>query len=629
MFELNRLRVRLVTLFPSKRNFRRAREVEIVNSSGLFDRDAYDQVSGASAAGWKPAEHYVWIGEKLDLRPSKIFDPRFYREQSPDVAATGANMFAHYICWGRGEGRLSSADLRRNKPVEAEESVLSKASENSSASVEFRNRELIKASGLFDVAVYRRQCPELSAEIDEIDHYMKVGEKMNLLPSFKFDPEFYGAHNPDVSSSGRNLLVHYINHGLAEGRLNVPFRDLIKSLDESLNQNRSTVVLLVHEASQTGAPILGLNIAKLLKYSCNYNVVVISRRKGVLAEAFKTDVDVYVEPSGEANLSVAEIAYLAKICRYRINPRYLVANSAVCFDVAVAMEKAGLPVVALIHEFSSLFGSKVVLKEYFKIISALVFPAQIVKSASVEDYPELLDRLTYVLPQGRSTVPNAASSHESGGKLSRSESAPAVLKWARWSDSVTVVGLGTVEWRKGVDVFVSTAVSYFSRFPREKCRFVWVGAQNAHSHEIAIYLHEQLARSQITDCVLFLPETSNLEDVYENVDILFVSSRLDPLPNVAIDAMLKGIPVVSFSGATGISDLLSPVPGLGRLVVPYLNSDAAASAIYELVSDEKLYKDTSAAIKIFADRAFDMKSYVIALDEIGRTAANKKAVLRI
>ena len=72
---------------------------------------------------------------------------------------------------------------------------------------------------------------------------------------------------------------------------------------------------------------------------------------------------------------------------------------------------------------------------------------------------------------------------------------------------------------------------------------------------------------------------------YELSDILFLSSRLDPLPNVAIDAMFNRLPVICFDNTTGIADHLKE-NGLGEdCVIPYLNVEQAALRLAELIDD--------------------------------------------
>jgi Glycosyl transferase family 2 len=42
---------------------------------------------------------------------SNLFDPDFYRDRYPDVAASGVDPIVHYVRWGAGEGRDPSADF--------------------------------------------------------------------------------------------------------------------------------------------------------------------------------------------------------------------------------------------------------------------------------------------------------------------------------------------------------------------------------------------------------------------------------------------------------------------------------------------------------------------------------------
>lgn len=82
------------------------------------------------------------------------------------------------------------------------------------------NIALIKASGLFDENWYRRKYNEaLSGNIDPIIHYLKIGAILGYDPSPSFSSIDYIRANPDVGSALINPLVHYVKHGMNEGRI--------------------------------------------------------------------------------------------------------------------------------------------------------------------------------------------------------------------------------------------------------------------------------------------------------------------------------------------------------------------------------------------------------------------------
>ena len=139
----------------------------------------------------------------------------------------------------------------------------------------------------------------------------------------------------------------------------------------------------------------------------------------------------------------------------------------------------------------------------------------------------------------------------------------------------------------------------------------------------SVYLKEQVARSSLEDCVHIVDEVTDLDPFYALADIFFLSSRLDPLPNVAIDAAHCGIPIVCFRGASGISDLMLPEPKLASGVVDYLDIDGAAQAIGHLLLDQAARSCTAAATSRFGQERFDMDKYVANLDRIGMRAAEK------
>ncbi len=151
-----------------------------------------------------------------------------------------------------------------------------------------------------------------------------------------------------------------------------------------------------------------------------------------------------------------------------------------------------------------------------------------------------------------------------------------------------------------------------------------MGGRLPNYEEIAGYLREQIKRANVADTVVFLPETADLHSFYESANAFLLSSRLDPLPNVAIDAMTLGIPVVCFDAASGIAELLKAQNDLNFLVVPYLDVSSAAGVLAQLASDRALLESTKTSTMKLARERFDMRSYVAKLDCLGSDAALTK-----
>ena len=75
----------------------------------LFDPAYYvEQNPGVAAA---PLVHYLERGESEGRRPNPFFDPAFYRDHQADVVASGMGMLAHYARFGGFEGRAASEEF--------------------------------------------------------------------------------------------------------------------------------------------------------------------------------------------------------------------------------------------------------------------------------------------------------------------------------------------------------------------------------------------------------------------------------------------------------------------------------------------------------------------------------------
>jgi len=479
---------------------------------------------------------------------------------------------------------------------------------------------LIRSSEFFSEDDYDKQAGARAVGMDPALHYVLYGEAQGLMPSKAFDPVYYGERYPDIAAWGGNRLGHYIERGRAENRHALPVGDAVLFPRDGLDPAKPTVLVLVHEASRTGAPILAWNIARVLR--SGVNVVAVLLRPGALEESFAKIVDAIVGPPKFEVTNHADGFRFGSRLAVEYNPLYVIANSVETRSLVPGLAANGVPVVALVHEFSGYTKPRGSLQRLYEQAAEVVFPADIVKRSSEADYPLLKLRHVHVLPQGPSEVPKSDRTKLAKPSQEKPGSVREKLRPRGAEDTLLVVGMGFVDWRKGVDLFVGALTALVGRQPDASVRFVWIGHgfKVSDTLDIASYLAEQVERSGIGERFAFLDAVENIEDIYAEADVLFLSSRLDPLPNVSIDAALRGIPVVCFADASGMAEILVSNAVTKELVVPHLDAGAAGAAIGKLAADRDRLAQLGTAVQELARERFNMERYVESLDRLGRSA---------
>ena len=140
-------------------------------------------------------------------------------------------------------------------------------------------------------------------------------------------------------------------------------------------------------------------------------------------------------------------------------------------------------------------------------------------------------------------------------------------------ESVLIMGAGQVQPRKGVDLFISVAQEIVRMDNTTPIDFIWLGSgfDPVGDFNLSIWLQDQIERSGLKDRIKILDNTSTYEKLLDRADIFLMTSRLDPLPNVAIDAMYSATPMLCFDKACGLASMLKTVKILEEnLVCPYL-----------------------------------------------------------
>lgn len=474
-----------------------------------------------------------------------------------------------------------------------------------------RMLDSIRASPFFDEGFYRASSA-IGDDVDAALHYLAVGEKIGLQPSEAFDPLYYEKRYPALASM--QLLLHYTEHGLREGRVAV--RQLLRRRAGGATRDpaRPTVLVVVHQASLTGAPILAWNVMRGLRD--RYDLVCICMEGGTIHDdllALSTDV---YGPLSYGDLQdpdvLAELGHRMQACGLR----YAIVNSTESRGVLGILRDVGVPTVFLVHEYAFYVHTLESIRQAFDLAGEIVFPSAGVRDAALEVHPALEARPLRVMPQGRSVLPSlgVAPGDEIGAALR-----------ARLKGSFVVLGAGSVQFRKGVDFFLCTAAAAVRQASGRPVHFLWVGPGYDPESDMgySIYLREQVRRADLEGHVTFLPAVRNLDAVYALADAFMLTSRLDPLPNVAIDVASLGIPLVCFEGASGMAEIMQENPSTAGAVVPYADADAAAGVLLALAADRRRHAALARALKALARRTFDMAGYVDALDRLGVELADR------
>lgn len=480
-----------------------------------------------------------------------------------------------------------------------------------------RTAKAVRASGLFDDAQYVA-ATGIAGDLDPALHYVVIGERIGFVPSDRFDPDYYGRRYPDLLQSRECLLVHYVTDGRNEGRRPVSIAAELNLDTRSIDPRRETVLLVAHEATRTGAPILAYNIAKRLHEK--YNVVSLLLEGGPIVSAFVGASDAVVGPLRRQDGTPLEAEYLVRRLNQTFRIKYVIANS---IDSRIVMKPfvcACVPVVALVHEFASYLRTKGEMGRELDWATDTVFSAERVAASARADYPNLDNGRIHILPQGSPELPPAPERRD----IEQERTAlRAAMRPPGNEHTFVVLGCGTIYPRKGVDLFVSCAAAVAAQSPQRHIRFVWIGQRLPDDLDKGYYpkLIKQIERARLGDSMAIVHEVSDLEPAYAAADAFFLSSRLDPLPNVAIDTALRGLPIVCFADCSGIADIFLTDATARGGVVPSLDVDAAAAAILRLAADRTMQTEFGAASRMLAERTFNMDRYVAQLDDIGHDAA--------
>ena len=487
---------------------------KIVNQ-GLLDREHYlrfcPDLEGVSDLGL--AEDYILRGESQGFSPSGLFDPVFYLSSNTDLASVDS-LIGHYIDYGKEEGRGGSLAWQL---------------------IAHGVDKLAQREGLIPIVPVEDTDPSYLVEL------ASAIETAENTPGY-FSSAFYKSRHSDL---GTNLapLFHYLKYGMAEGR--VANTDIVSGNRSLIIDSQPFIVVGVHEASLTGAPIVGFDLAKSL--SKDKNVIFVTMKDGPLMEEAKK---LFPVTAVVTSYSEAEKDYFVDYLQANHSFDEAIFSSVVCEPLLSRIAWLDCHVTCLVHEFL----------EYTEYFRNVAFEADLLVFSSRELLKSWSPILDDVLRPPESIIVLAQPASASGSRKSSKLEARLKVEEVTGLDldsAVLVLGAGQIQMRKGTDIFIQIADQLAHSEGRYVC--VWIGDQISRFElHYGVYLHSQIERSgdEGGGCsVHFEPAGPLYQVLMDAADVFLVTSRLDPLPNVALDAAARDLPVIAFRRATGLADL--------------------------------------------------------------------------
>ncbi len=146
------------------------------------------------------------------------------------------------------------------------------------------------------------------------------------------------------------------------------------------------------------------------------------------------------------------------------------------------------------------------------------------------------------------------------------------------SPTQTILSVGWLIKRKGVDLIPSIGEAIFEKYPEWRWKIIGTGEEEN-------WLREEIKRLQLQDNIAIAsPQSADLSTAYSEAALCVMPSRFECFPMVLLEAMSYGVPCLSFDCPTGPAFIITNEED-GVLVNPK-NALAMANTIINLIEDE-------------------------------------------
>lgn len=368
------------------------------------------------------------------------------------------------------------------------------------------------------------------------------------------------------------------------------------------------ILFISHDASVSGAPIVLLSLLRWIKNNTDLSFMILLRESGPLESEFaaiaqtlvfehKFDVEKLqpkqnlfgrvmnkfgfeqFEKHSEKEL-LHQYQRMLKEKLFNSNIDLIYSNTVTNGNVLEFLSDLSCPVICHVHELDSAIKCSAWFSSFKQSqprISKYIAASKAVKNCLLEQHNVLEDCLyvvhEFIDPHHLLLKNSNLTRQEIFSKLDIPENAKLVC------------ASGSINWRKGVDLFIQTANYVLQDYAETPVHFLWVGGQDEGKWMDEIWV--DVCKLGYENYIHFIGLVLNPFDYFMASDVFILVSREDPFPLVCLEAALAQKPLLCFNQSGGAQELIEDDCGF---VVPYLDTTAMANRILQLIRSSFLRK---------------------------------------
>ncbi len=347
------------------------------------------------------------------------------------------------------------------------------------------------------------------------------------------------------------------------------------------------ILFISHDASRTGGPLFLLRFLQWARRSGQFRFEILIGKSGALVPDFESLASVSLfEPKPTVTYRVLRRLRMNSWYRSRhlsslrkqladSDIRLIYANTIVNGKILDFLSFLKCPVICHVHELEDPiqhFGS-----ENLDLVKRFTNTYLAVSKAVARNLVENHEVPAAKIQMVHGFIPIAEYNAEADAAgVSIVRQSLGILPSAR-----LVCACGSVEPRKGTDLFLQVAHRVLQVYKRARVHFVWVGGRR----DLVDQMQEKVKEASLEEFVHFVGAKSNVGPYYSASDLFLLTSREDPFPLVMMEAALRGKPVVCFGGAGGAPEFVEENAGF---VIPGFDVDQMANRVVDLLSSDQL-----------------------------------------